>query len=154
MLTLARADQDVTELEAVSVAEVARVCWNTVATPDADLVIDTNQLIKADHSQFQQLVVNAFRNAIEHGGTGVTVRIGDLPEQSGLFIEDDGSGVPAADRERVFEPGFSTTTEGTGLGMAIIHDVAEAHGWDESVTSSAAGGGRLEISGVDTATTG
>jgi len=49
----------------------------------------------------------------------------------------------------VFEAGYSTASEGTGFGLAIVADIAAVHGWDVSVTDSESGGARFEITGVD-----
>jgi len=45
-------------------------------------------------------------------------------------VTDDGAGVPEADRERLFEPYFSTKRKGTGLGLAIVRRIAQDHGGD------------------------
>jgi signal transduction histidine kinase len=78
---------------------------------------------------------------------GVTVTLGATPE--GFYVADDGVGVPPEDRERVFESGYSTDEEGIGTGLAVVEDLASAHGWTVSVTESAAGGARFEFSGVE-----
>jgi signal transduction histidine kinase len=77
----------------------------------------------------------------------VTVTVGGLPD--GFFVADDGPGIPPEDRERVFETGYSTSAEGTGFGLRIVREVAQAHGWDVSVTESDGGGARFEIRGAD-----
>ena len=61
------------------------------------------------------------------GGDNVTVTAGEL--ETGFYIEDDGFGIPEAERDDVFEPGFSTNPDGTGLGLRIAKQVAEAHNW-------------------------
>ena len=66
----------------------------------------------------------------------------------GFYLEDDGPGIPPADRDAVFEWGYSSTPEGTGFGLAIVREVAEAHGWSVSATESDAGGARFEVTGV------
>ena len=45
-----------------------------------------------------------------------------------MEVQDSGAGVPAADRERLFEPYFSTKKKGTGLGLAIVRRIAQDHG--------------------------
>ena len=80
----------------------------------------------------------------------MTVTVGDLEDGSGFYVADDGVGVPRADRERVFESGFSTSEMRTGVGLSIAREGAEVHGREISVTESEAGGARFEIEGVDT----
>ncbi len=83
---------------------------------------------------------------VEHGGAGVTVRVGDLAD--GFFIEDDGPGIPEESRARVLEAGYTTTDEGTGYGLQIVNEIAVAHGWKVTVTESEDGGARFDITGV------
>jgi signal transduction histidine kinase len=94
-------------------------------------------------------VANAPEDAAERGGTDVTVTVGSL--DGGLFIEDDGPGIPEADRDRVFEEGYSTCQAGSGLGLAVVKAVVDAHGWKVRVTSGRDGGARFEITGIETA---
>jgi PAS domain S-box-containing protein len=83
------------------------------------------------------------------GGRPLTVRVGVLPDESGFFVEDDGSGIPEDRREAVFESGYTTNDGGTGFGLAIVHEVVKAHGWSVSVTDGEAGGARFEVTGVE-----
>jgi PAS domain S-box-containing protein len=78
---------------------------------------------------------------------GVTITVGDLAD--GFYVEDDGSGIPTAERGQVFEAGYSNSAGGTGFGLAIVDGIADAHGWEVSVAGSAAGGARFEFTGVD-----
>jgi len=82
-----------------------------------------------------------------HGSVGVTVTVGDLDD--GFYVADDGPGIPDAERERVFEPGYSTSDAGTGFGLAIVSAVVAEHGWELDVTTSADGGARFAITGVE-----
>jgi PAS domain S-box-containing protein len=77
----------------------------------------------------------------------ITVRIGDL--EDGFYVGDDGPGIAAADREAVFEAGYSTTPEGTGIGLSIVEQVVETHGWEIDIAEDAAGNVRFEITGVE-----
>jgi signal transduction histidine kinase len=85
------------------------------------------------------------RSAADYAGHGVTVRVGTLDDGDGFYVEDDGSGIPAADHERIFESGYSTAGDGTGFGLAIVREVADAHDWTITVSESEAGGARFEI---------
>ncbi|WP_135304369.1 PAS domain S-box protein [Haloarcula amylovorans] len=98
----------------------------------------------------------AHENSVEHGTpnddrtTPLTVTVGALDEgdsdgASGFYVEDDGVGIPPDEREGVFERGYTTSNGGTGFGLAIVADIADAHGWTVSVTESGAGGARVEF---------
>ncbi|GGL66798.1 ATP-binding protein [Halocalculus aciditolerans] len=109
----------------------------------------------SSHSQARE-------NAVEHGspssrargddvddagarGGSVAVRVGDLANGEGFFVADDGPGVPAADREDLFEIGYTTADDGTGFGLAIVRQIVDAHGWTVTVTDSESGGARFEF---------
>jgi PAS domain S-box-containing protein len=146
LLTLAREGNRVSDIESVDLATFCERCWENVLTTGATLEVVTDRTIEADRSRLQQILENLYQNAIEHGGDDVTVTVGDLPD--GFYVEDDGPGIPEEKREEVFDMGYSTAMDGTGFGLSIVKRIAEAHGWEVAVTSSAAGGARIEISGV------
>ena len=77
----------------------------------------------------------------------MTVTLGELAD--GFYVEDDGRGIPPEERGDVLEAGYSTTDQGTGIGLRIVEQVVDAHGWEIDVTESAEGGARFEISGVE-----
>lgn len=79
----------------------------------------------ADPDLVHRVVLNLVQNALSMA-PGVRVEIEVAPGQ--LRVRDDGPGVPAEVRARVFEPFFTTRTTGTGLGLAICRSVAEAMG--------------------------
>lgn len=71
-----------------------------------------------------------------------TIRVGTF--DGGVYVEDDGPGIPPRLREDVFEYGVSTAG-GSGFGLAIVRTIVEAHGWSITATESADGGARFEI---------
>jgi PAS domain S-box-containing protein len=71
------------------------------------------------------------------------VRVGDTPD--GFYVADDGPGIPAAERDHVFEFGASTSEGGTGFGLAIVQAIVEAHGWSVRATESESGGARFDV---------
>lgn len=89
-----------------------------------------------DGEQIKRALVNLVENALEAltGTTGekrVTVETRDVPahETVELIVSDTGPGISLADRERIFDPYFSTRNRGTGLGLAIVsRTIAEHHG--------------------------
>jgi len=147
LLTLARKGQSVAETETVSLESTTERCWATVETADATLHADADRTIVADRSRLRQLIGNLIRNAIDHVGPDVTVEVGSL--EDGFYVADDGPGIPESDREQVFESGYSTVQDNTGFGLAIVSEIVDAHGWDVTVTESASGGARFEITGVE-----
>ncbi|WP_123532953.1 GAF domain-containing protein [Halosimplex salinum] len=165
LLRLAREGETVDAPAPVSLPDVARDAWATVDTGGAELRVETDATVLADESRLRQLVENLVRNSVEHGPRNpdardrygalqhgdetVTVTVGDLPEESGFFVADDGSGIPDDRRDRVFESGFSTSPDGTGFGLAIVSEIASAHGWTTAVTESDTAGARVEIRDVD-----
>ncbi|MEF8882649.1 MAG: ATP-binding protein [Halapricum sp.] len=152
VLSLARQGQPVESTEPVDLRTLAESSWEMVEAPDASLAIASDLSFAADSTRLKQLLENLFRNAIEHGrddpDTDLTVRIGALEDESGFYVADDGRGIPADEREEIFESGYTTAEEGTGFGMAIVGEIVEAHGWTIDVTESSEGGARFEIRGV------
>ena len=129
------------ELELQSLAETA---WSNVSTASAKLDVEADlDWISGDRSRLLQLFENLFRNAIEHAGPDVTIRVGALPD--GFYVEDDGPGIPDDKRDSVFQFGYSTTDRGTGIGLAIVEAVAEAHGWSLDLTDADPHGARFEF---------
>ncbi|WP_380675350.1 PAS domain-containing sensor histidine kinase [Salinigranum sp. GCM10025319] len=160
VLTLAREGETVTEPEFVSLADTAHLAWASVDTTTARLDVDTDATVLADGGRLQRLFENLIRNSVEHGSTGsrpqvddsggVTVRIGTFAAEgphgdAGFFVADDGPGIPAAECDRVFEAGYSTSDDGTGFGLDIVRSIASAHGWTVHVTESDRGGARFEF---------
>jgi signal transduction histidine kinase len=148
LLALAREGQDIGEQRPVSLTAVAEDAWGTVGDEEADLVVDADAAFRADPDRLRQLLENLFRNALEHAGADVTVTVGPL--EGGFYVADDGPGIPPDERETVTEFGHSGAG-GSGLGLAIVDTIAEAHGWELTVTESATGGARFEFTGAEAA---
>lgn len=148
LLTLAKGGDTVESTEPVSVSAEAEECWQVVPNAEATLVVDSDRTVSADRSRLRRLLENLLANAVEHGGSDVTVTVGDLAD--GFYIADDGVGIPESEREDIFEAGYSTAEDGTGFGLRIVRQIVDDHGWEVQVTESDAGGTRVEVMGVDT----
>ncbi len=135
------------ECEPIDLAAITAECWESVETADADLEIDVDRTIHADERRLKQVFENLYRNAIEHGGEDVTVTISGLPD--GFSVEDTGPGIQSAIGDNVFDPSYSSHPDGIGLGLSIVMQVVDAHGWNIDLTEGAAGGARIEITGVE-----
>ncbi|ELZ13874.1 histidine kinase [Halovivax asiaticus JCM 14624] len=150
VLTLARGAAVVQPDERVDLASAAAAAWGTVETHDADFAVDGSlPTVVADSNRLGRLFENLFRNAVEHGGVDVTVTVGPLAEAAGFYVADDGRGIQPGRREQVFDPGFSTDDHGTGLGLSIVGRIVDLHGWEITITESAADGARFEITGLE-----
>lgn len=147
LLTLARSGTQIDEPVAVSLAAVAEAAWTNVDTADATLVTHADQRLWADRSRLTQLLENLVRNSVEHAGDDVVVSVG--PIEDGFYVEDDGPGIQPADREDVFDFGYTTSTDGTGFGLSIVERIVEAHGWTVRVTDGDDGGARFDVTDVD-----
>jgi signal transduction histidine kinase len=160
LLTLARAGQTVEETDAIELAGVASDAWDHTDVADCEFESDVpmGTKIEADRDRLLHVFENIYRNAADHNDSPVTVRVGLLGShdpstggspQSGFFVEDTGSGIPDDHRDEIFEHGYTTSTDGTGFGLSIVHDIVESHGWSVRVTDGTGGGARFEITGVE-----
>jgi signal transduction histidine kinase len=121
----------VAEAEVGAAAVDRTVVFRTeVSPPDAALY--------ADRERIHQVVVNLLDNAVRHGPDGGTVTVTGSGAGTGMVIEvaDEGPGIPADERHRVFERftrGDRATGGGTGLGLAIARWVVDLHDGSISV---------------------
>ncbi|WP_226008048.1 sensor histidine kinase [Natrinema salinisoli] len=138
--------QGVDDLTQVSLATIAQEAWDQTPTADASLEIEASQSFVADEHLLRQVFENLFRNAVEHGGPSVTVQVGIT--RGGIYVEDDGPGIPAEKRERLQDQDVSQDAK-TGLGLAIVRAIVIAHDWSFSIHEGRDGGACFEISGID-----
>lgn len=103
--------------------------------------------LRADRDQLARALENLVRNALAVSPPAGRVVVGLRPERKHveLFVADEGPGVAPEDRERVFEPFFSRRPGGTGLGLALVRRIAEAHGGSARVTDRPAGGAEFAL---------
>ena len=143
-LTLARQGDTISETEPVSLTDPVAKCWATVDTGEAAIEIVDEMTFQADPDWLRRVFENLFRNAVEHGGSDVTVRVG-CHNELWIYVEDNGPGIPVEKRDEVFEPGYSSAQGGTGFGLTIVQRIVEAHGWELSVADGTDGGARFEF---------
>jgi PAS domain S-box-containing protein len=147
LLQLSQRGDTVTDPRTVSLAAVVEDAADSIEDPDLTVTVDGDARLTADRARLRQALDNLFRNACNHVDGPVSVTVGLLPD--GFCVEDDGPGVPEADREQIFDVGFTTREEGTGLGLSIVRDIVEAHGWSIAATEGSTGGARFEVTGVE-----
>jgi signal transduction histidine kinase len=148
LLTLARHGQRLTDTEPLDFNDALNRAWDDGETANAELVITSGGTIEADRQRLSHLLEHLFSNAPQHGPDDITVRAGLL--ENGFYVEDDGPGIPADQRNQVLEYGYTTESGGTGLGLSIVTSIAEAHGWTVTLSESDMGGARFEVTDVVT----
>ena len=83
--------------------------------------------VRTRREELVQVLLNLLDNARQAGATSVRLVLADYT----LRLEDNGTGIPADQLGRIFEPSFSTNTSGTGLGLAIVRRLVE--GWEATI---------------------
>ena len=106
--------------------------------------------VEADPHALAQAIRNLVRNALEHTGADGSVRLSAEPQGDGIefAVEDDGPGIPPAERRRVFERFHRVrqgTGKGSGLGLAIARAIVEAHGGTIRADEAPGGGARVSL---------
>lgn len=101
--------------------------------------------VYADWNLLRQVVWDLAINAVEAMHGQGTLYIGVEPESHAVVVEDTGPGVSAEISARIFEPFFTTKDKGTGLGLATVHTIVEAHGGYIDVVAGRQGGAKFVI---------
>jgi two-component system, NtrC family, sensor histidine kinase HydH len=104
--------------------------------------------IVADGAQVRQLVWNLVRNGVQASEPGGVVSVVVEVGAGGpvLSVVDEGAGIDAAAKERLFDAFFTTRSHGTGVGLAVVKRIADEHGFDISVESDAGKGAAFRVS--------
>ncbi|MBI4950936.1 MAG: hypothetical protein HY908_02805 [Myxococcales bacterium] len=108
----------------------------TYAGPESVAVV-------ADAGQMHQVLWNLVRNAVQVSPAGAEVRVTVTKLDNGevtLAVDDEGAGLAAVDRERIFEPFYSARPGGTGIGLAVVRRIADMHGFGLDVVARSRGG--------------
>ena len=104
--------------------------------------------ILADEQMLRQTVFNLVINAIQavDDSKAILISSGITESGEGYFeVADNGPGVPAASRDEIFKPYFTTRSDGTGLGLAVVHQIVLAHGWEIECLPNEPQGTRFRI---------
>jgi len=149
--------KDPTQTESVDVgtevANIAKEFSALAASRRATVVVDATATppIAMRPDALRHIVLNLLDNAVKYGPQGQTVRVSVRPDADGVAItvDDEGPGVVAADRERIWRPftrGSATVASGgSGIGLTIVREVAGAHGGSSRVETSPSGGARFVV---------
>ena len=150
-LTLARDGRTVESQSPVVLPQLVRTAWNGVGDGDATIsVFDEQITVLADEPRLKRSLENVLRNAVEHADQPhIDVRAAIADGSAAISVCDDGPGIPADERDDVLQSGYTTSSDGSGLGLGIVSRIADAHGWTLSLSESSAGGLCVELSELD-----
>lgn len=136
-----------------AVGEVVRLLHSRWSPSGCDVrtrLIAGDLVVWADEGQLQRALLNVVSNALDAVGAGGSVWIDvgwdGAADRVSIVVSDNGPGVPAAVKERVFHPFFTTKDSGTGLGLAIVHRILESHGGSIGVGDRDGGGAVFSLS--------
>ncbi|MBV9494686.1 MAG: CHASE2 domain-containing protein, partial [Acidobacteria bacterium] len=121
------------------------------AGADRELMLQTESgvFVRADAALLERVVDNLVGNALKYTAAPVTVAVHRRGGEAILDVEDRGPGIAAEERGRIFDRFFRGTTaggtEGLGLGLSLVAEIARWHGGAASVDESSAGGSRFRI---------
>ena len=140
LLTLARVEHVPSNLyEPVDVSWLLRdvAAEYASARPDVRIVVKDSDgtFVDGDETRLRRLFANVVDNAVRHARENVTIDIASMGDRASIAIDDDGAGIPAELREKIFERFVTTTSDGTGLGLPICRWIARAHGGEIHVTT-------------------
>ena len=144
-----RTNRQTIDLDDIVLTEAARL------TPAGDIHVDTRKVsaaqVRGDKAQLERLVRNLLVNAVRYAESAVDLSLDESAGQVSLRVDDDGPGIPAPERARVFQR-FSRLDEGrardgggAGLGLAIVAGVVAIHDGSVSVEDSPLGGARFVV---------
>jgi signal transduction histidine kinase len=153
LLALARADEGVivrrieeVDLGEIVLSETERIERLEVVTEGVEPV-----LVRGDGLAVRRVVRNLLENAARHAASAIEVRVAAKDGGVAFEVDDDGSGIAPADRNRVFErftrleEGRSRDAGGTGLGLAVVREIVAAHGGSVAVLDGRRGGARFAV---------
>lgn len=156
LLLLARADEGILSLhvEPVDLDDIVLDHARRLRAT-AKVAVDTRQIsagrVVGDVSALNRVVANLAENAARHARERVSFALRPAAGDVRLQVDDDGPGIPAADRDRVFdrfvrlEGARSREDGGGGLGLSIVRELVDAHGGTVRIADSPLGGTRVEV---------
>jgi signal transduction histidine kinase len=156
LLLLARMDEhgSDTRMEPVDLDDIVLVHLDRIPTANGKLSNSSGVSagrVMGDRRQLDRMVANLVDNALRHSKSEIAVSLGEWDGKVVLTVDDDGKGIPPADRDRIFErfvrldEARDRDSGGAGLGLAIVAEVARKHGGVACATDSPLGGSRFEV---------
>jgi signal transduction histidine kinase len=122
---------------------------------ELEVELDETVVAEVDRGAMRQVLINLLDNAVKYGPNGQTIRValerGTEDTCAQLWVEDQGAGIPADERDRIWEPfhrlerDSNSAIAGSGIGLALVRTLTQAHGGRVSVEDGAQGGSRFVV---------
>jgi signal transduction histidine kinase len=122
---------------------------------ELEVELDETVVAEVDRGAMRQVLINLLDNAVKYGPNGQTIRValerGTENTCAQLWVEDQGAGIPADERDRIWEPfhrlerDSNSAIAGSGIGLALVRTLTQAHGGRVSVEDGAQGGSRFVV---------
>lgn len=128
-----------------SLTAVERAVQRLYPEARVDMDGDKDAAVRVERQDLDEMLGNLIENAAKYGGGSVFATVGRAGGMVEILVEDDGMGIPEAERVRIFDRGvrLDSGKPGTGLGLAIVRDVAEIYGGTVGLEESEDLGGLL-----------
>lgn len=118
---------------------------------DIRLELQDDIVVPVDRDALRQVLLNLVDNALKYGPTGQRITVGTalFGETARVWVDDEGPGVPAAERERVFESfqrlsrDLEQSVTGSGIGLSVVRELVRMHGGTTSIEDAPGGGARV-----------
>jgi hypothetical protein len=136
------------------ISDVVRALQSDLEDKEIDLQRHEESFtVEADEQMLRQVFFNLLINAIQAAPQGGKIRVITGQDRHGIYFEicDNGPGVPAEHRLEIFRPYFTTTQNGTGLGLAVVNQIVLAHGWEIECKENPSRGAIFRVSGLNPA---
>jgi signal transduction histidine kinase len=113
--------------------------------------LEEDLIVPVDSAALRQIVLNLLDNAAKYGPNGQRIVVGMALFESGarIWVDDEGEGIPARERERVFNPFYRSPRNnrqtGSGIGLAVVRELVALHGGEAWIEDAPDGGARVLV---------
>jgi signal transduction histidine kinase len=124
-------------------------------TRGAEIRAELQERVTADVDRcaLRQIMLNLIENALKYGPAGqrITVGLGLFEDEARIWVDDEGPGIPAAERDQIFESFYrlprdvASRSSGSGIGLAVVRELARLHGGEVTALTAPGGGARLLV---------